>query len=70
MAALYVPPLKGFYEQRKSTSEAKATLQELGRENRALKARARALKKESSIATEARKQGMLAPDEKPFVVIK
>ncbi len=70
MAVLYVPPLKGYYEQRKATSEAKATLQELGKENRALRARARSLKKESTIATEARKLGMIAPDEKPFVVLK
>lgn len=70
MAALYVPPLKGFYEQRKSTSQAKATLQQLGKENRQLRARASALKKQSSIATEARRQGMLTPDEKPFVVIR
>lgn len=70
MAVLYVAPLKGFYEQRKSTSEARATLQQLGKENRELRSRARALKKQSSIATEARKQGMLSPDEKPFVVIR
>lgn len=66
----YIPPLKGFYEQRKATSAAKVSLQRLGAENRALKSRARALKRESTIATEARKLGMVAPNEKPFVVLR
>lgn len=68
MAALYAPPLKGYYEQRKATSAAKAHLQQLGKENRALKARARSLKRESTIELEARKLGMVSPDERPFVV--
>lgn len=68
MAVLYVPPLKGYYEQRKATSAAKAHLQQMGKENRALKARARSLKKESTIELEARKLGMVSPDERPFVV--
>lgn len=68
MAALYVAPLKDLYEQRKATSEARQTLQQLGRENRELRARARALKRESTIATEARKLGMVSPGEKPFVI--
>ncbi len=67
---LYAQPLKGYYDQRKATSEARATLQQLGKENRALKARARALKRESTIAAEARKLGMVSPDEKPFVVLR
>lgn len=70
MAIFYVPPLKGFYEQRKAASEAKATLQELGKENRALRARAKSLQRESTIATEARKRGMISPDERPFVVVR
>jgi cell division protein FtsB len=70
MGALYVPPVKGYYEQRKATSEAKSHLQDMGKENRALRARARSLKKESTIALEARKLGMVAPDERPFVILK
>lgn len=70
MAILYVPPLKGYYDQRKATGEARSHLQHLGKENRALKARARSLKKESTIATEARKLGMVNPDERPYVVLK
>lgn len=68
MAVLYVPPLKGYYEQRKATSAARAHMQQLGKENRALKARARSLKKESTIELEARKLGMVNPDERPYVV--
>lgn len=70
MAILYVPPLKGYYEQRKSTSAAKAHLQELGKENRALRARAKSLKRESTIELEARKLGMVSPDERPFVIVR
>lgn len=68
MAVLYVPPLKGYYEQRKATSAARAHMQQLGKESRALKARARSLKKESTIELEARKLGMVNPDERPYVV--
>lgn len=70
MMVLYLPPLKGYYDQRKATTAAKANLQQLGKENRRLKARARSLKKESTIATEARKLGMVNPDERPFVVLR
>ncbi|MBJ7457763.1 MAG: septum formation initiator family protein [Thermoleophilaceae bacterium] len=70
MGALYVPPLKGYYEQRKATSAAKSTLQQVGKENRALKARARSLKKESTIELEARKLGMVNPEERPFVILR
>lgn len=68
MAVLYVPPLKGYYEQRKATSAAKVQLQQLGKENRALKSRARALKRESTIELEARRRAMVSQDERPFVV--
>jgi hypothetical protein len=68
MTAFYYPPLKGLYEQRKATSAAKATLQDLGRKNRELKRESAALKRQVTIATEARKLGMISPDEKPFVV--
>lgn len=70
MGVLYIPPLKGYYEQRKATSAAKSHLQQLGKENRALKARARSLKKESTIELEARKLGMVSPNERPFVILR
>ena len=70
MGALYVPPLKGYYEQRKATSAAKSHLQQMGKENRALRARANSLKKESTIALEARKLGMVSPGERPFVILR
>jgi cell division protein FtsB len=70
MGALYVPPLKGYYEQRKATSAAKSHLQQMGKENRALRARAKSLKKESTIALEARKLGMVSPGERPFVILR
>jgi hypothetical protein len=70
MGALYVPPVKGYYEQRKATSAAKSHLQQMGKENRELRARAKSLKKESTIALEARKLGMVSPDERPFVILR
>lgn len=70
MGVLYVPPLHGYYKQRTETTAAKANLQQLGKENRALKARARALKRDSTIELEARKLGMVNPDERPFVVTR
>lgn len=70
MGALYIPPLHGYYEQRKATTAAKANLQELGRENRALRSRAKSLKKQSTIELEARKLGMVSADERPFVITR
>lgn len=69
MAALYVPPLHGYYTQRKETTAAKAQLQHLGKQNRALKKRAKALRRDSTIELEARKLGMVKPDERPVVVM-
>jgi hypothetical protein len=68
MGVLYVPPLHGYYTQRKETGAAKAQLQQLGKENRALKGRAKALKRDSTIEMEARKLGMVNPTERPFVI--
>lgn len=70
MGFLYVPPLHGYYTQRKATGEAKATLQELGKENRELRARSKSLKRQSTIELEARKLGMVKPDERPFVILE
>lgn len=70
MAVLYVPPLKGYYEQRKATGAAKAHLQQLGKQNRALRAQAKALKQGSAIELEARRRGMVAQGERPFVVTR
>jgi cell division protein FtsB len=70
MAALYIPPLHSYYNQRKQTTAAKVTLQELGKQNRSLKARSRALKRTSTIEMEARKLGMVKADERPFVILR
>jgi cell division protein FtsB len=70
MAVLYVPPLHSYWEQRKETTAAKVTLQQLGKQNRELKARARSLKRTSTIEMEARKLGMVKADERPYVVLR
>lgn len=70
MAFLYIPPLHSYWEQRKETTAAKVTLQELGKQNRELKARSKALKRNSTIEMEARKLGMVKADERPFVILR
>jgi cell division protein FtsB len=70
MAVLYVPPLHSYVKQRQDTTAAKAELQNLSKENRSLKARARALKRNSTIELEARKLGMVKEDERPYVILR
>jgi cell division protein FtsB len=70
MAVLYVPPLHSYVKQRHETTAAKAQLQDLGKQNRALKSRARALKRNSTIELEARKLGMVKQDERPYVILR
>ncbi|MGH2905462.1 MAG: FtsB family cell division protein [Solirubrobacterales bacterium] len=70
MAVLYLPPLHSYWNQRKETTAAKAQLQQLGKENRGLKARARSLKRNSTIEREARKLGMVKADERPYVILR
>lgn len=70
MGVLYVPPLHSYYNQRKQTSAQKAQLQQLGKENRALRARAKALRRDSTIELEARKLGMVKDGERPYVLIR
>lgn len=70
MAVLYVPPLHSYVKQRKETTAQKAQLQELGKENRALRARAKALKRDSTIELEARRLGMVKEDERPYVILR
>lgn len=69
MAVLYVPPLRSYYVQRKETSAQKAQLQQLGKENRALRARSKALRRDSTIELEARKLGMVRANERPYVIL-
>ena len=70
MAALYVPPLHSYYQQRKETSAQKAQLQRLGKENRKLRARAKALRRASTIELEARRLGMVKDGERPYVILR
>ncbi|MFY9487461.1 MAG: septum formation initiator family protein [Solirubrobacterales bacterium] len=70
MAVLYVPPLHSYVKQRKETTAQKAQLQELGKENRALRARAKALKRDTTIELEARRLGMVKEDERPYVILR
>ncbi|MBI4897742.1 MAG: septum formation initiator family protein [Actinobacteria bacterium] len=69
MLASYVPPLHSYYVQRKETSAQKAQLQQLGKENRALRARAKSLRRNSTVEIEARKLGMVKEDERAYVIL-
>lgn len=70
MALLYIPPVNSYIAQRKATTEQKAQLQQLGKENRALKKRAKSLRRSSTIELEARRLGMVKADERPYVILR
>jgi cell division protein FtsB len=70
MAVLYVPPVHSYVKQRQETTAQKAQLQDLGKQNRALRKRAKALRRASTIELEARRLGMVRADERPFVIIR
>lgn len=65
---LYVAPTRTYIAQRHEATAQRAQLQRLGREHRALKLRALALTRDSTIELEARKLGMTRPDERPYVI--
>lgn len=68
MLALYVAPLQNFLRQRSDTTAKQAELRQLTAENAQLKARAKALTRNSVIELEARRLGMVRADERSFVV--
>ena len=70
MGVLYVQPLQGTTSSARRRAQRRRHLQELGKENRALKTRARLAEEESTIELEARKLGMVNPDERPFVILR
>lgn len=68
VAMLYIGPTKTYLQQRDVATEQRAEMQLLSQEHWELKRRAKALRRDATIEMEARKLGMVKPDERPFVV--
>jgi cell division protein FtsB len=68
MAALYIGPLASFWAARGQASTKRAEVQQLRRENHALRARREALSSSGALEAEARRRGMVRPGERAFVV--
>ena len=65
---LYVAPVSHYISQRKTAAAHQQELRGLENENRALTARARRLRRPGALEAEARRLGMVRPDERPFSI--
>ncbi len=68
MLVLYIAPLQNYLRQRGESNAKRTELHALQAENARLKARAKALTRDSVIELEARRLGMVKADERSFVV--
>jgi cell division protein FtsB len=65
---LYVGPVRSWWSTWQDSKAKRAEIVRLERENAALRARRAALQNPRALEREARKMGMVRPDERPFVV--
>jgi cell division protein FtsB len=65
---LYVSPTKHWLEQSRTAGEQERQLGELGKENRVLRKRLRALRDPGSLERKARAMGMIREGERGYVV--
>ena len=65
---LYVGPLRSWWSTWQESKAKRTEITRLERENAALRARRAALGDPRALEREARKMGMVRPDERPFVV--
>jgi cell division protein FtsB len=65
---LYIGPLRSFYSTWQEGHSKRADVQRLTRENQRLEARRRALGDPRRLEAEARRLGMVRPDEHAFVI--
>jgi cell division protein FtsB len=65
---LYAGAAHSYWATLQVGKDKRAEVQRLERENARLRARKRALNRISTLETEARKLGMVRPDEQPYVV--
>ncbi len=64
----YFNPALNLIHSYRATSETKANLQRLAAENAKLKAKTESIADPSVLTREARRQGMVVPGERPYVV--
>lgn len=64
----YFNPAINLFNSYKANSETRAALQALTAENARLEARTKALQDPSVLTREARRQGMVLPGERPYVI--
>ena len=65
---LYISPAKRWWEQSRAAGEQQQELSALGRQNRQLKRRVRALRSPGALEREARRLGMVRSGERSFVI--
>jgi cell division protein FtsB len=65
---LYLSPAKHWWEQSRTAAAQREELEELGRENRDLKRRVRALRDPGALEREARRLGMVRQGERAYVI--
>jgi cell division protein FtsB len=68
LAALYIGPVQSFFSSRSEAEAQSAALDRLEDENRTLLERRRALRDPQVLEREARRLGMVRPDELPYSV--
>ena len=68
LVCLYINPLRTYVATWREARAKRAEVTQLQREHRELVRRARALRSAGSIETEARRLGMVRPDERAYVV--
>jgi cell division protein FtsB len=65
---LYLSPAKQWWEQSRTAAAHREKLEELGKENRQLKRRVRALRNPGALEREARRLGMVRQGERAYVI--
>ena len=65
---LYISPGKHWWEQSRTAGAHEQELEDLARENRALKERVRALRDPGALEREARRLGMVRQGERAYVI--
>lgn len=68
IVGLYIGPLHSYWSTRQEAQSKRAEVQRLQRENVRLRERRVALRSKGTIELEARRQGMVEPGQRPFVV--
>ena len=68
VVALYIGPTLNYFQTAGEADQRAAQLHQQQQEHKALQARARELRRPNAVEREARRTGMIRPDEKPFAI--